>query len=109
MFILGWSNQNANADNGLYPLFHSSQVGDAGNRVMLADEEIDGYLEGARQTTDEDEQLQIYRDAQERLVELAPMIYLQHQTYLSGHLDTVEGFAVSPTGIYQLKDVVINE
>ncbi|PPA69950.1 glutathione ABC transporter substrate-binding protein [Jeotgalibacillus proteolyticus] len=109
MFILGWSNQNANADNGLYSLFHSSQVGDAGNRFMLEDDEIDRYLEEARKTTDEDEQLELYRGAQERLVELAPMIYLQHQTYLSGHLNTVEGFSVSPTGIYQLKDVVIND
>jgi len=109
MFILGWSNQNANADNGLYPLFHSSQVGAAGNRFMLKDDAIDGFLEDARKTTDEDEQLQLYRDAQVRLVELAPMIYLQHQTYISGHLDTIEGFQISPIGMYQLKDVTIND
>jgi peptide/nickel transport system substrate-binding protein len=109
MFILGWSNQNANADNGLYPIFHSSQKGSSGNRSMLDDPEVDRLLEEARQTTDEDEQLQLYHEAQERLVELAPMIYLLHQTYLSGHLDTVEGFSVNPIGIYQLKDVTFNE
>ncbi|TFD94456.1 glutathione ABC transporter substrate-binding protein [Jeotgalibacillus sp. R-1-5s-1] len=109
MFILGWSNQNANADNGLYSLFHSSQIGSAGNRFMLRDEEIDANLEEARQTNDEAVQAQLYRDAQERLIELAPMIYLQHQTYLAGHADDVEGFWMNPSGLYQLKDVVINE
>jgi peptide/nickel transport system substrate-binding protein len=109
MFILGWSNQNANADNGLYPLFHSAQKGAAGNRVMLDDPEVDRLLEAARQTTDEAEQLELYREAQVLLVELAPMIYLLHQTYLSGHLNTVEGFSVNPIGIYQLKDITLNE
>ncbi|WP_341785732.1 glutathione ABC transporter substrate-binding protein [Jeotgalibacillus salarius] len=109
MFILGWSNQNANADTGLYPLFHSSQIGAAGNRFMIQDEELDGFLDEARQTTDEAEQEQLYADAQERLIELSPAIYLQHQTYLAGHLDEVEGFWMNASGLYQLKDVELTE
>src|SRR5699024_11530732 len=38
MFVLGWSTVTGDADYGLYPLFHSENVGDPGNRSFLKDD-----------------------------------------------------------------------
>jgi peptide/nickel transport system substrate-binding protein len=108
MFILGWSVVTGDADYGMYPLFHSSNVGEAGNRTFMEDAELDEILEEARQTADEETRLDLYKQAQEMLVEDAPMIYLYHQEYLVGLRDEVQGFWKHPNGTYMLHDVTIN-
>ncbi|PKR77219.1 glutathione ABC transporter substrate-binding protein [Halalkalibacillus sediminis] len=108
MFVLGWSTVTADADYGMYPLFHSSAVGAPGNRSFLENEELDALLEEGRRETDPEARQEIYSEAQEMLVDIAPMLYLHHQEYLLGVSDNVEGFSVDPTGIYQIKDVTIN-
>ncbi|MBY7143157.1 glutathione ABC transporter substrate-binding protein [Virgibacillus sp. NKC19-3] len=109
MFVLGWSNSTADADIGLYPLFHSDNVGVPGNRTYIQDDEIDALIDEGRQATNEDERLEIYSEAQEKLVETAPMIYTLHQEYLLGVREEVKGLTQLPTKILQLKDVYIEE
>src|SRR5690625_570581 len=109
MFILGWSVVTSDADYGMYPLFHSSQFGDPGNRSFLADDELDELLEAGRLETDPDARLDIYIEAQKLLVDLAPMIYIHHQEYLLGVNDSVKDFAVDAQGIYQIKQTYIEE
>ncbi|MUV37966.1 Glutathione-binding protein GsiB [Lentibacillus sp. JNUCC-1] len=109
MFILGWSTVTADADYGMYPLFHSSAVGDPGNRSFLKNDEIDEILDEARKETDPQERQALYTEAQEMLVELAPMLYIHHQEYLLGVNDSVKDFTIDPQGIYQLKDAYIEE
>jgi len=109
MFILGWSTVTSDADYGMYPLFHSSQQGSAGNRSFLEDPEVDRVLEAARQETDSDERQKLYSEAQELLVDLAPMLYLQHGEHLVGVSDKVKDFTVDAQGIYQFKQAYIEE
>ncbi|AJD92443.1 glutathione-binding protein gsiB precursor [Jeotgalibacillus malaysiensis] len=109
MFILGWSTPTADADYATYALFHSSQVGAPGNRSFLQDDEVDSLLDQGRQETDQDARAEIYSQLQERLVEVAPMVYIHHQEYLTGVSDNVSGFSTLPNGLYQLKDVTISE
>ncbi|GAB3055046.1 glutathione ABC transporter substrate-binding protein [Virgibacillus ainsalahensis] len=109
MTVFGWTTVTGDADNGLYPLFHSDNHGTAGNRTFIADEELDTYLEDARQTADSDERLELYSQAQERLVELAPKVYIHHQEYLVGVRDEVKGLSQLPTQLLELKDVYIEE
>ncbi len=109
MFILGWSTPTADADYATYALFHSSQVGAPGNRSFLKDDEVDQLLDQGRQETDQDARAEIYSQLQERLVEVAPMVYVHHQEYLTGVSDKVSGFSTLPNGLYQLKDVTISE
>src|SRR5699024_7059981 len=52
MFIGGWGTVTMDADYGLYPLFHSSSVGDSGNRSRYVNEEVDTLLEDARTEID---------------------------------------------------------
>ena len=109
MFILGWSTVTGDADYGMYPLFHSEMVGDPGNRSFLENEELDALLEEGRMSTDPDERLEIYREAQEMLVDIAPMAYIHHQNYLTGVHNSVQNFEVDALGIYQLDEVTISE
>ncbi|MBU9711335.1 glutathione ABC transporter substrate-binding protein [Evansella tamaricis] len=107
MFILGWSTVTGDADYGMYALLHSSNAGAPGNRSFIADDTLDELLDAGRRETDPDARLEIYREAQEHLVELAPMIYVHHQNYLTGVRNEVDGFWVDALGIYQLKDVTL--
>jgi len=109
MFILGWSTVTSDADYGMYPLFHSSQHGSPGNRSFFANDEVDKLLEDARMATDVDERLSLYSDAQELLVEEAPMLYLNHGEHLVGVDEKVKDFTVDAQGIYQFKQAYIEE
>ncbi|WP_163581627.1 glutathione ABC transporter substrate-binding protein [Gracilibacillus saliphilus] len=109
MFILGWSTVTADADYGLYPLFHSSQQGEPGNRSFLADDEVDELLDEGRRETDPEARQQIYSEVQQKLVDLAPMMYTHHQEYLLGVSDSVKDFGINAQGIYQIKDAYIEE
>ncbi|MDZ4938523.1 glutathione ABC transporter substrate-binding protein, partial [Clostridium perfringens] len=84
MFILGWSTVTADADYGMYELFHSKNVGEPGNRTFTKDPELDKLLDAGRKENDPEQRKLIYKQAQEKLVELAPMLYIHHQEYLNG-------------------------
>ncbi|WP_339228662.1 glutathione ABC transporter substrate-binding protein [Oceanobacillus sp. FSL K6-2867] len=109
MFILGWSNSTAHADNTFYPLFHSDNLGSAGNTVFFDDKEMNALIEEARQTQDQAEQLELYKQAEEMLVDLAPMTYLTHKDYLLGVRDEVKGLTMYPSKLLNLKEVSIEE
>lgn len=109
MFILGWSTVTSDADYGMYPLFHSSQQGSPGNRTFLEDPDVDELLQAAREETDADKRQELYTEVQELLVELAPMLYIQHGEHLVGVSDDVKDFTVDAQGIYQFKQAYIEE
>ncbi|WP_152657486.1 glutathione ABC transporter substrate-binding protein [Oceanobacillus sp. CFH 90083] len=109
MFVLGWSTVTGDADYGLYPLFHSDNVGEPGNRTFLENDELDAMLEEARRAGDEETRLQLYSDIQAEIAELAPMLYLHHQELLLGVRDEVQGLTQLPTQILQLHDVYLEQ
>ncbi|MFD1334765.1 ABC transporter substrate-binding protein [Oceanobacillus iheyensis] len=109
MMVFGWTTVTGDADNGMYPLFHSDNVGSPGNRTFTVDKELDSYLEEARQTADPEKRLDLYSKAQEKLVELSPFVYLLHQEYLLGVRDEVKGLTQLPTQLLQLKNVSLED
>nr|WP_245719449.1 glutathione ABC transporter substrate-binding protein [Pelagirhabdus alkalitolerans] len=109
MFVLGWSTVTGDADYGMYPLFHSDNFGEPGNRTFLENEELDALLEEGRQNPDPEERQEIYSEAQEILVEEAPMLYIHHQEFLLAVSDEVQGLWQHPTGILMLDDVYLDQ
>ncbi|WP_369384530.1 ABC transporter substrate-binding protein [Halalkalibacter hemicellulosilyticus] len=109
MFILGWSAVTGDADYGMYALFHSSQVGEPGNRSFIRNDELDELLDQGRRSTDETERLDFYRQAQELLVEEAPMLYIHHQQFLLGVRDEVKGLEQTPNQILLLQNVSLEQ
>ena len=108
MFILGWSPSTGDADGALYPLFHSSDMGN-NNRTFFSNSEVDKLLEAGRVETDATVRAQIYKDVQEIINTEAPAAFVHHQAYLTGVSNKVTGFSVDATGIYQIQDVQIVE
>jgi len=109
MFVLGWSTVTGDADYGMYALLHSSMHGDPGNRSFLSNDNVDALLEEGRTETDPDARQEIYSELQEELVDVAPMIYIHHQDFLTGISSDVENFEVDALGIYQMRDTTISE
>ncbi len=107
MFILGWVTVTADADYGMYALFHSNNQGEAGNRTFLANNELDELLDAARQEGDPDVRFDLYTQAQEILVEEAPMLYTHHQQYIVGVSNDIQGFWQHPNGLFQLQNVTL--
>ncbi len=109
MFILGWSNPTGDADYGMYALFHSSQKGNPGNRSFYENAEVDELLEEGRREADTAKREEIYAEVAQLLTDDAPMAFLVHTEYLNGVSDNVTGFSIDTSGIYQLKDVSIQQ
>lgn len=105
MFIGGWGTVTMDADYGLYPLFHSSSIGDSGNRSRYANEEVDALLEDARVEINENERLDLYEEAQEIILEEAPIIPIYHPYLLTGMSEDIEGYAQHPASFHFLSDV----
>lgn len=104
MFILGWSTVTADADYGLYALFHSSAHGDTGNRSFMSNDELDDLLDKGRAEIDPEKRFEYYYRAQEIIVDEAPMVFINHTQYLNAYSNEVTGFDVNPLGIFQLRN-----
>lgn len=104
MFILGWTTVTADADYGLYALFHSSQFGSPGNRSFYANDRVDELLDYGRTEADVEKRNEAYKEVQEILVEEVPMVYLQHPDFVHA-LNGIEGLFVNFSGTPFFKDV----
>jgi len=79
LFYLSWWGDYPEAENFLYPTFHSSQWGAGGNRARFRDPKTDGLLEQARRETDPERSRALFVEARDRIVELAPWAFLWHK------------------------------
>lgn len=104
MFILGWVTVTADADYGLYGLFHSDNFGSP-NRTFWGNERVDELLTLGRTTIDQDERLDAYLEAQEIIAEQAPWVFLYITTEVNGLRDNVSGFVPHPAGHHRLYSV----
>ncbi len=109
MFILGWTTVTADADYGLYALFHSAQVGNAGNRTFYRNSEVDRLLDLGRSTIDQDERLAAYEEAQVLIRDEAPWIFTWTGENLAGLRKNVTGFKQHPAGHHRLDKVTFTE
>ncbi|MDQ0209334.1 glutathione ABC transporter substrate-binding protein [Alkalicoccobacillus murimartini] len=108
MFVLSWSTVTGDGDYGLFPLFHESQHGSAGNRTFTDDAELNDLLMGARQNENQEERLDQYLEAQNIIADEAIVLPLFHEDYLLGVSDSVEGLWQHPTRRLMLQDVTLN-
>lgn len=105
MFILGWVTVTGDPDYGLYPLFHSSMFGDAGNRTFYANPEVDALLETGRTSVDSDVREAAYMEVQQIVRDEAPWIFTWGGEDISGAAGNLKGFKQHPAGHYRLYPV----
>jgi peptide/nickel transport system substrate-binding protein len=94
--ILGTSGQ-ADPDDYLFGSFHSTG---SLNLSGLNDPEVDALLEEGRRVADEEERRRIYLQAQERILELVPQVFIFHSAQYEAHLSDVMGFEHFPNTSY---------
>ncbi len=104
-YLFGWVTVTGDADYGLYPLYHSSAHGGAGNRSFYTDTKMDQMLDAARESVNVEERKALYSDIQIQLQKELPHypIYVGIQNV--GLKKDVKGFQLSPAGHHKLKGV----
>lgn len=108
MFILGWVTVTGDPDYGLYALFHSSQVGAAGNRTFYVNEEVDELLDLGRSESDEQVRFDAYQRVQEIIAEDAPWVFTWVGEEAVGVRNYVKGFTIHPAGHHALYGVSLD-
>ena len=75
-FYLDWFADYPDAGNFLVPLFHSENRGGGGNRAGFADAAVDSILDIASGMSDPAARWELYAEAEKRVMEAAPWIFL---------------------------------
>lgn len=75
MFLLGWV-ASPDCDVFMYALFHSSNLGSAGNRTYYVNTRMDELLDAGRTNNDQAQRNIFYKEAQEIVQEDLPMYIL---------------------------------
>ncbi len=109
MYMLGWSPSTGDADYGLGSLFHSDNIGAAGNRSYYESKEVDDLLDKAAAEKDRDLRNKFYEDAQVIIMDDAPMVPIYFDSNTAGILKSVKDFRIQPTGNILLDKVYIEE
>ncbi|WP_144557369.1 glutathione ABC transporter substrate-binding protein [Shouchella miscanthi] len=102
MYILGWSSATAEADYALAPLFHSESSAASGNRSFYSNPDVDRLIEEAAVEIDEEKRQELYSEAQQIIVDDAPVVFTTYTNYLNVMRDNVHDFVISPQGGYNL-------
>lgn len=76
MAVLDWWADYPDADNFLYPLFHSASAGRGGNYAFYSDPVTDSLIATARRTQDDAARTALYRRIDDRVYQAAPWLYL---------------------------------
>jgi peptide/nickel transport system substrate-binding protein len=79
LFWLSWQADYPDPENFLYPVFYSGNFGPAGNRARFKDPEFDIMIKKAQVEPDPVKRMRLYREAQERVVEMAPWVFFWHK------------------------------
>ncbi|MCZ7644577.1 MAG: ABC transporter substrate-binding protein [Planctomycetota bacterium] len=77
LFYLGWVADYNDPDNFLYWLFNTKQWGDPGNHSRYSNPEVDRLLDEAHASMDEAKRVELYREAERRIVADAPWCLLE--------------------------------
>ncbi|UCD56424.1 MAG: hypothetical protein JSV16_11380, partial [Candidatus Hydrogenedentota bacterium] len=98
LFLLSWYADYPDAENFLFPVFHSSNWGAPGNRAFYRNPAFDSIVERAQRELDSRRRLSLYREAEAMVVSDAPWVFLWHRTDYFLAQPWVTGF--EPMAIY---------
>jgi ABC-type transport system substrate-binding protein len=94
LYLGDWWADYPDPENFTWPLFHSSSHGPGGNYAFISDRSLDSMIVRLRTTTDEDEKRRLARDADARIFELAPWIFLWFPVDMWATQEGLEGWQI---------------
>lgn len=98
IYATGWYADYPDPDNFIYVLFNSKAGDILGTRYK--NPVIDELSEKARRSLDLDERIELYRKAEEIIIDDAPLLFLYHERAVVPHRKEIKGlklFLVPPT------------
>jgi ABC-type transport system substrate-binding protein len=95
-FWLSWWADYPDPEDFLYPLFHSASVGTGGNRTRCTDPELDHLIEAAQHTMNERQRYRLYRQAEDRIIQNAPWVFMWNRSDYYVHQPWVKDFKIYP-------------
>jgi peptide/nickel transport system substrate-binding protein len=90
LYMLGWGGSTGDPDQVLQSLFHSRRAGNLWNLGAYANKEVDSLIDAGSATFDEAKRKKIYADAQKRLFEDAPWLFMYRVTSFTAVSDRVK-------------------
>jgi peptide/nickel transport system substrate-binding protein/oligopeptide transport system substrate-binding protein len=96
LFWLSWWADYPDAENFLFPLFHSSNPGSAGNRTRFCDKAVDALIEKGQFSLTEHDRKRYYRRAEELIMKDAPAVFFWHKTDFLVRQPWVKGYKAYP-------------
>ena len=106
--ILGWTGDNGDPDNFLGTLLGCAGVG-SNNRAQWCYQPFEDLIQKAKVSTNHEERVKLYEEAQVIFKEQAPWNTIAHSTVFVPMSAKVTGFKQSPLGDYRFEDVDISE
>ena len=96
--LLGWTGDNGDPDNFLYVLLSCDAARDGANRARWCHEPFDELVLAAKLTSDRDERVSLYQEAQEVFKEQAPWVTIAHSVVYEPVRPEVQDYRIDPFG-----------
>ena len=110
MFILGWSTVTADADYIFNALFESTSITEANNRTNFDNEAFDNMIRDARKEMDPEIRLDLYKAAQEILIEESPAAFIYNNQFAIGiNTDKLDRVEVDASGDIRLETLKLKK
>jgi len=107
LFIMSWNISNDDPDEVLYPLYHSSQIDAHTNVVFYKNEEFDNLISKARETTDKEKRIDLYKKAQDIIQEELPHYAILYPMQNFAYKKSIKGIEVSKRGYFNFQNTIV--
>lgn len=106
--LAGWTTDNSDPDNFLYPMLDIDNISEAGNNLSrYRSDELHKLLLAGQRELDEQKRIEIYHRAQEVVFEDVPVVPLVHCQIRIAQRSEVKGYKLHPTILPHLRRAFI--
>lgn len=103
--LAGWNSDNSDPDNFLYTLLDPDNISARGNNTSRwRNERFHELMLAGRQETDPEKRLPIYLEAQQIVLDEAPVVPLVHTNLRTAMSRELKGYDLHPTGMVRLRN-----
>jgi len=100
-FWLSWWADYPDAENFLFPTFHSTNRGQGGNRSRFSNNRVDDLLFQAVKVLDDKKRSEMYKQIEEIIIDQAPWIFFWHKSSVAVCQPWVKEYFVAPIPVME--------
>ncbi len=100
-FWLSWWADYPDAENFLFPTFHSTNRGPGGNRSRFYNNKVDDFLSQAVKVLDDKKRSELYKRIEEIIIDQAPWIFFWHKASVAVCQPWVKEYSVAPIPVME--------